>query len=110
MPLLLAIAIRFKEITCNIFRQQQPFRVMNENQKSFRRKQSVAAICNLFKVVGNSFTLIGCSGIALGLSGAYDLDLFSYGLSSGIRIVGSIAIAGCLLSAIGYGVTDLFLN
>jgi hypothetical protein len=27
-------------------------------------------------------------------------------LSSGIRIIGSVAIAGCLLSAIGYGISD----
>jgi hypothetical protein len=110
MPLLPVIAIRFKKITCNIFRQQQPFRVMNESQKKSRRRKSVALICSVFKVVGNSFTLIGCSGIALGLSGVYNLDIFAYGLSSGIRIVGSMAIAGCLLSAIGYGVSDFFLS
>jgi VanZ family protein len=35
-----------------------------------------------------------------------DMGIFSFGLSSGVRIIGSIAIAGCLLSAIGYGVSD----
>jgi hypothetical protein len=28
------------------------------------------------------------------------------GLSSGVRVIGSVAIAGCLLSAIGYGIVD----
>ena len=27
-------------------------------------------------------------------------------ISSGIRIIGSVAIAGCLLSAVGYGVIE----
>jgi hypothetical protein len=35
-----------------------------------------------------------------------DMETFSFGLSSGVRIIGSVAIAGCLLSAIGYGVSD----
>jgi hypothetical protein len=62
----------------------------------------------MLRVVGNLFTILGCLGIALGLAGVYNLDIFSYGLSSGIRVVGSIAIAGCLLSAIGYGISDFF--
>ncbi len=28
------------------------------------------------------------------------------GMSSGIRVIGSVAIAGCLLSAIGYGIEE----
>jgi hypothetical protein len=38
--------------------------------------------------------------------GVFDMDFFSLGLSSGIRIIGTVAIAGCLLSAIGYGILD----
>jgi hypothetical protein len=37
-------------------------------------------------------------------------DSFSFGISSGIRILGSCAIIGCLLSAIGYGIGDYFKN
>ena len=33
---------------------------------------------------------------------------FAVGISSGIRVIGSLAIAGCLLSAIGYGVEEYF--
>jgi hypothetical protein len=51
-------------------------------------------------------TTLGCLGIVLGILGAFDMDSFSLGLSSGIRIIGSVAIAGCLLSAIGYGILD----
>lgn len=81
---------------------------MNENQKISQSRNFVSVACSILKVVGNFFTLVGCFGIALGLAGIYNLDIFSYGLSSGIRIVGSLAIAGCLLSAIGYGISDFF--
>jgi hypothetical protein len=37
-------------------------------------------------------------------------DLFAFGLSSGIRVLGGCAIIGCLLSAIGYGIGDYFNN
>jgi hypothetical protein len=56
--------------------------------------------------VGVVLTAIGCTGLVLGLSNYLNLDFFAYGLSSGIRIVGSVAIAGCLLSAIGYGALE----
>jgi len=49
---------------------------------------------------------IGLLGILLGITGIFNMSIFSYGLSSGIRIIGSVAIAGCLLSAIGHGATD----
>lgn len=83
---------------------------MNEIQQISKRKNFAYVICGILVIVGNFITAIGCIGIVLGLAGVYNLDMFSYGLSSGIRIVGSVAIAGCLLSAIGYGITDFFTN
>lgn len=56
--------------------------------------------------VGNSMTALGLIAIVLGIFGVFDMETFAFGLSSGIRIIGSIAIAGCLLSAIGYGISD----
>jgi len=56
--------------------------------------------------IGNTLTLIGCTTIVLGMFGAFNMEIFSFGLSSGVRIIGSVAIAGCLLSAIGYGISD----
>ena len=56
--------------------------------------------------LGNFLTLVGCAGIFFGVLGTFDMDLFSYGLSSGIRIVGSILICGCLLSATGYSFNE----
>jgi hypothetical protein len=50
----------------------------------------------------------GMLGIILGLLGIIDFGIFSYGISSGIRMVGSVAILGCLLSAIGYGWSEYF--
>jgi hypothetical protein len=38
------------------------------------------------------------------------VDLFAFGISSGIRVLGGCAIIGCLLSAIGYGIRDYFNN
>lgn len=57
-------------------------------------------------LLGNILAIFGCAGILFGVIGAFDMDLFSYGLSSGIRIIGSVAISGCLLSAIGYWFLD----
>ncbi len=62
-----------------------------------------AFIFRLLVLVGNSLVVIGCLGLALVASGLVAADLLAVGISSGIRIVGSVAITGCLLSAIGYG-------
>lgn len=67
------------------------------------------SICKVSIVVGNALTLIGCLGLLFGLSGLSGLirlDDFAIGISSGIRVIGTIAISGCLLSAIGYGILD----
>jgi hypothetical protein len=48
--------------------------------------------------------------ITLGLWDFISVDLFSFGISSGIRVLGGCAIIGCLLSAIGYGIGDYFNN
>jgi len=57
-------------------------------------------------VVGNSLTLIGCAGLMLVASGLVSAESFANGISSGVRVIGSVAIAGCLLSAIGYEIVD----
>lgn len=56
--------------------------------------------------VGYLLTALGCLGLLLGLTGLLSFDYFAYGLSSGIRVVGSFAITGCLLGAIGHGLLD----
>jgi hypothetical protein len=48
--------------------------------------------------------------ITLSLWDFISADLFSFGISSGIRLLGGCAIIGCLLSAIGYGIGDYFNN
>ncbi len=60
----------------------------------------------LLIIVGNTLTVIGCMGLLLAASGLINAASFSIGISSGIRVIGSIAITGCLLSAIGYGMVD----
>jgi hypothetical protein len=57
-------------------------------------------------VVGNVLTVVGCAGLLLAATGFMPAQSFAVGLSSGIRVIGSLAIAGCLLSAIGYGVKE----
>lgn len=57
-------------------------------------------------LIGNLLTLIGCVGLIFGLMGLIPIEFFATGISSGIRVIASVAIAGCLLSAIGYGVVD----
>jgi hypothetical protein len=48
--------------------------------------------------------------ISLGLWEFISVDMFAFGISSGIRVLGSCAIMGCLLSAVGYGIRDYFNN
>lgn len=55
---------------------------------------------------GNSLTVIGCSGLVLAVIGVIEADFFAVGISSSIRVIGSVAISGCLLSAIGYGAME----
>jgi hypothetical protein len=77
---------------------------LNSNENSSNR--SLKRNCKVLVFVGNLLTALGCLGVILGMIGVFDMDLFSLGLSSGIRIIGTVAIAGCLLSAIGYGILD----
>ncbi len=65
-------------------------------------------ISGLLILVGNSLTAIGCVGLVLTLSGLIQAEFFAIGISSGVRIIGSVAVTGCLLSAIGYGVIEDF--
>ncbi len=62
----------------------------------------------LMVYVGNMLTLAGCVGLILGCIGLISFEAFALGLSSGIRIIAMVAITGCLLSAIGYGLQDYF--
>ena len=59
-------------------------------------------------LLGNTLTIVGCLGLLLALSGVIDASVFAVGLSSGIRVIGTVAITGCLLSAIGYGLAEYF--
>jgi len=65
-------------------------------------------VSGLLILVGNSLTAIGCVGLVLALSGLIHAEFFELGISSGIRVIGSVAVAGCLVSAIGYGVVEYF--
>ncbi len=60
----------------------------------------------LLTLTGNTLLVTGGIGLVLGFLGLYNMDVFAFGISSGVRIVGTVAIAGCLLSAIGYGISD----
>jgi hypothetical protein len=62
--------------------------------------------CRIMIFVGNSMTALGLTALVLGILGVLDMEPFAFGISSGIRMIGSVAIAGCLLSAIGYGIAD----
>ena len=63
-------------------------------------------ICRVLIRVGNSLTVIGCAGLLLAMGDIIPAQLFAIGISSGIRVIGSVAIAGCLLSAMGYGAIE----
>jgi hypothetical protein len=63
-------------------------------------------VYRVFIVVGNVLAVIGCTGLLLAATGFIPAQSFAVGISSGIRVIGSLAIAGCLLSAIGYGIEE----
>lgn len=63
-------------------------------------------VYRLLIVVGNVLAVIGCTGLLLAATGLIPAQSFAIGISSGVRVIGSLAIAGCLLSAIGYGVEE----
>ena len=48
--------------------------------------------------------------ITLSLWDVISEETFAFGISSGIRVLGSCAIMGCLLSATGFGIGDYFKN
>lgn len=72
---------------------------MNSTEKYFYRPLTM---------LGNALTTIGCLGLLLAVSGAINAEYFAVGISSGIRVIGTVAVTGCLLSAIGYGLADYF--
>jgi hypothetical protein len=55
---------------------------------------------NWMNIIGYVFILVGGLGLVLGMAGVIDLDAFAFGITAGVRIVGTLAITGCLLSAI----------
>lgn len=55
---------------------------------------------------GYLFTAVGCLGLVAGLLGIVNLSGFAIGPSSGVRVLGSVAISGCLLSAAGHWIDD----
>ena len=65
--------------------------------------RSARPVYRLLIVAGNALTAIGCTGLLLAATGLIPAQSFAVGISSGIRVIGSLAIAGCLLSAVGYG-------
>ena len=67
-------------------------------------------ISGLLILIGNSLTAIGCVGLVLTLGGLIQAEFFAVGISSGVRVIGSVAVSGCLLSAIGYGIAEYFEN
>jgi len=62
----------------------------------------IKTVARLLIMVGVTLTGLGCVGLGLVTTGLIAIDAFSIGLSSGIRVVGSVAVAGCLMSAAGY--------
>ena len=61
-------------------------------------------------ISSNFITLFGLVLLVLAAFDFYKMEVFSFGLSSGIRIVGSILICGCLLSATGYSFYEYIEN
>jgi hypothetical protein len=83
---------------------------MTNEEKKILKNDILIHVVQATIYIGNLLTSLGCLTLLLGVLGAFDMNLFAIGLSSGVRIIGTVAIAGCLLSAIGYGVFDHLKN
>jgi hypothetical protein len=81
---------------------------MSSQNPAMPANKLLVSIFRFTALIGNVLTILGCLGLLLGVFGIFDMNRFAIGLSSGIRIIGTVAIAGCLLSAIGYGALDYF--
>jgi uncharacterized membrane protein len=77
----------------------------NNSKLSSSSKKTIA---NISVLIGNTLSLIGGICLVLGIIGLLRFDIFAFGLSSGVRMIGMVVISGCLLSAIGYGFLDYF--
>lgn len=75
----------------------------NNSKLSSSCKKTIA---NISVLIGNTLALIGGICLVLGIIGLMRFDIFAFGLSSGVRMIGMVVISGCLLSAIGYGFLD----
>jgi hypothetical protein len=63
-------------------------------------------LSRLLVLVGNFLTATGCIALIAVVSGLISADLFPTGAAFGVRAAGSVAITGCLMSAVGYGIVD----
>lgn len=72
-------------------------------------KSARALLCGLLTISGNALTLLGTAAlvvaIAAGPAGAGAGAAWAAFLP-GVRAAASLAIVGCLLSAVGYGIED----
>ena len=73
---------------------------------SIQLNLSSTVVATVLMVFGNTLTLVGCVGLLLVSIGPIEAESFAIGISDGVRVVGSVAIAGCLISAIGYWVLE----
>ncbi len=73
---------------------------------SFILNKANPSIKKVLITLGLILILASCSIILMGLLGMFSLDLFAIGFSSGIRILASVAITGCLVGAIGYWIEE----
>jgi hydroxyethylthiazole kinase-like sugar kinase family protein len=73
---------------------------------SFILNRSNHLIQKVLITFGLILILASCVIILMGLLGVFSLDVFAIGLSSGIRILASVAITGCLVGAIGHWIKE----
>lgn len=58
-------------------------------------------IFKVMQIVGFILTLIGTAGLILGFAGLINVNIFAFGITAGVRVVGTLAVTGCLLGAVG---------
>lgn len=83
---------------------EQPYN--NQMNLSFILNRAKDLIQKVLITFGLILILVSCAIMFIGLLGVFSLDFFAIGFSSGIRILASVAITGCLVGAIGYWIEE----
>ena len=79
---------------------------MDQQEKRQQEMSGYRKLSRGLVISGNFITTIGVGLLIAALFDTFNIEFFSIGASSGLRIISEVAVSGCLLSAIGYWISE----